>query len=217
MTSFAHRKTALPPSPLRARLLAVLASGAVLIGGPLPLDSALAQAPGAKASSPSPTAPAAQPPLSSEPGVTTASYGDWVLRCQRVGTAEKAARLCEVSQAMQVQGQPAPIAQVAIGPVPGEAGLRVTALLPVAVSFPSTVRIGLDEKDAKAPLLDLAWRRCLPGGCVADGPVKEDLKRWREAEAPGRLLFRSAGGQEVAIPLSFRGLAPALDALGKER
>ncbi|KQQ26400.1 invasion protein [Methylobacterium sp. Leaf123] len=214
MTSLALWKPPLPSRPLRAHPVATLASGAVLIGGVLPLGSALAQAPGAKASSAAPAAP----PVPSEPGVTTASYGDWVLRCQRVGTAEKPARLCEVSQAMQVQGQAAPIDQVAIRRLPGETELRVTALLPVAVSFPSTVRIGLEEKDAKGPVLDLAWQRCLSGGCLADGAGEGGgLKRWREAEAPGRLMFKDAGGQEVAIPLSFRGLAPALDALAKER
>ncbi|WP_243214898.1 MULTISPECIES: invasion associated locus B family protein [Methylobacterium] len=150
--------------------------------------------------------------------MTTASYGDWVLRCQRVDTAEKSQRLCEVSQGVQVQGQAAPIAQVAIGRVPGEATLRVTALLPVAVSFPSTVWIGLDDKEAQAGALDAAWRRCQPGGCLADGPIKDAvLKRWRTAETPGRLLFTEAGGREVTIPLSFRGLGPALDALGKEQ
>jgi invasion protein IalB len=210
MTSFAAWRATYP---LRACLLAAFT--AILAGGAHPLGSALAQAPGAKAS---PAAPAAAAPVPSEPGVTTASYGDWVLRCQRVGTAEKPARLCEVSQGMQVQGQAAPIAQVAIGRVPGEAGLRVTALLPASVSFPSSVRVGLEQGDTQAPVLDLAWRRCLPGGCLADGPVTEEgLKRWREAEAPGRLMFKDAGGQEVTIPLSFRGLGPALDALGKER
>jgi invasion protein IalB len=208
MTSLAPWKAA---RPFRSRRPAAPVTAAILAGA-LSLGSALAQSSGAK----TPGAPA-DSPVPSEPGVTTASYGDWVLRCQRLGTAEKPARLCEVSQAMQVQGQAAPIAQVAVGRLPGEADLRVTALLPVAVSFPSTVRIGF-EKDAKAPVLDLAWRRCLPGGCLADGPVKEEgLKPWREAEAPGRLLFRDANGQEVAIPLSSRGLAPALDALGKER
>lgn len=187
------------------------AVAAVLAGAALFLGSALAQPMGGKP-------PAAAPPaVPAEPGVTTASYGDWVLRCQRLGPAEKAVRLCEVTQAMQVQGQAAPIAQVAVGRVPGETELRVTALLPVAVSFPSTVRVGPDE-EVKAPVLELVWRRCLAGGCLADGAVKEDiLKRWREAEAPGRLLFKDAGGREVAFPLSFRGLGPALDALGKER
>ncbi|MFE1599561.1 invasion associated locus B family protein [Methylobacterium sp. ID0610] len=178
---------------------------------------------GAAAAQPGPTrpaaAPASPPAVSAEPGLTTASFGDWVLRCQRLAEGEKPVRLCEASQAMQIQGQAAPIAQVAIGRPAGETGLRVTALLPVSVSFPSGVRVSGDDKDGKeAGALDLAWRRCVPGGCLADGPAEDEaLKRWRDGVGTGRLAFKDAAGRELGIPVSFRGLGPALDALARER
>ncbi len=154
-------------------------------------------------------------PVPTEPGATTASFGDWVLRCQRGGTAEKPVRVCEVAQSMQVQGQNQPIAQVAIGRAGAGEPLQVTVLLPPNVVFPSNVRMLSDEKDTAG--YDLSWRRCLPGACIADAPAKDDtLKRWRSAGEPGRIVFKNAGGQEVAIPLSWRGLPQALDALVKE-
>ena len=153
-------------------------------------------------------------PVSSEPGTTIAGYGDWVLRCQRVGAQGKTMRVCEVAEMIQVQGQNAPIAQVAIGRMARGEPLRLTAAVPPAVTFPSAVRI-VAEKEGRA--LDLEWRRCLPGGCFADVPVKDDLlKRWRGLTEPGRLTFKDASGREVSLPLSFRGLAQALDALAKE-
>ncbi|GEO98937.1 invasion associated locus B family protein [Methylobacterium haplocladii] len=162
--------------------------------------------------------PAAAPPakpVPNEPGATTASFGDWVLRCQRGGTAEKPVRVCEVAQSMQVQGQNQPIAQIAIGRAGVGEPLQVTVLLPPNVIFPSGVRLLSDEKDSTG--YDLTWRRCLPGACVADAPAKDDaLKRWRAAGEPGRIVFKNAGGQDVAIPLSWRGLPQALDALVKE-
>ncbi|GJE70803.1 invasion associated locus B family protein [Methylorubrum podarium] len=152
--------------------------------------------------------------MPAEPGLTTASFGDWLLRCQRTGEAEKAERVCEVAQSLQVQGQPAPIAQIAVGRI-GPAPLRVTAALPVTVSFPSAVKVLAGEKDA--PSLELAWRRCQQGGCLADAALSEDvLKRWRGSAEPGRILFKDAAGREIALPLSMRGLGPALDALAKE-
>lgn len=160
-----------------------------------------------------PAAPAT-PPVSAEPKTTTATYGDWTLRCE-TAAGEKPRHLCEVIQTMQVQGQQAPVAQVAFGRPEGTTELHLIAVLPVNVVFPSTVRIGVDEKDPRP--MELQWRRCMPGGCFADVAANEEaIGRWRTATAPGRLQFRDATGRDVALPVSFRGLAQALDGLGKQ-
>jgi invasion protein IalB len=175
--------------------------------------------PGSAAPAPAATAPAAAssaaPSVPTEPSTTTASFGDWVLRCQRLGDGEAGSRICEVAQAMQAQGQKTPFVQIAIGrPAAGEP-LRVTLVLLPDLSFPSSAQV---VGDGNGPVLDLPWRRCLPGGCFADAVARDDvLKRWRGLTEPGRIVVKSASGREVAIPLSFRGLAPALDALAKER
>ncbi|WP_238232875.1 invasion associated locus B family protein [Methylobacterium thuringiense] len=199
------------------KTILILAAGAlttVPAAGILAYGPVLAQSgqPPVKAA---PTIAQPAPAVPSEPGTTSASYGDWVMRCQRGGTAEKPVRVCEVAQSMQVQGQAQPIAQIAVGRVGAGQPLQITALLPPNVVFPSSVRVLMDEKDTTG--IELAWRRCLPGACVADATVKEEgLRRWRGVTEPGRIAFKNAGGQDVAIPLSFRGLAQALDALAKE-
>ena len=185
-----------------------LVLGMSAAGGAFAQNGKPAPAPAAK------TTPAAVP---TEPGATTASYGDWVMRCQRAGGegGAKPIRVCEAAQTIQVQGQSGPIAQVAVGRVAIGDPLQVTLVLPPNVGLPGSVKILAEEKDAAG--FDLPWRRCLPGGCVADAPVREDvLKRWRTAPEPGRIVYKNAAGQEVAIPLSFRGLTQALDALLKE-
>ncbi|KQO68744.1 hypothetical protein ASF22_19505 [Methylobacterium sp. Leaf87] len=186
-----------------ARLLGLTC--ALIVSGPAGAQTGKAAAP---------AAPARAVAVPTEPGSTTASFGDWVVRCQR-GGGDKPVRICEAAQTMQIQGQPQPIAQIAVGRLgPGEP-LQVTAILPPNVALPSSVRVVLDEKDTTG--VELAWRRCLPGGCVAEAAAREDwLKRWRLAAEPGRITFKNAAGQEVAIPLSFLGFAQALDALAKE-
>ncbi|MGU3493272.1 invasion associated locus B family protein [Xanthobacteraceae bacterium A53D] len=161
-----------------------------------------------------PAAPAAAPAESSEPSTTTAAFGDWVLRCQRVTIADKPARICEVAQSMQVQGQEQPVAQVAIGRLEKANPLRITVALPPAISFPSSVQL---FTSGDKPTADLAWSRCLPGGCFAEVTLNDDLvKRLRAATEQGRLTFKDAAGRDVALPLSFKGLGPALDALAKQ-
>ena len=153
-------------------------------------------------------------PVGAEPESTTATYGDWLLRCQRITTAGAAQTVCDVTQTVQVQGQQNPLLQLSFGqPVPKEP-MKLTIYAPVNVSFPSVARLAIDEKDLQPA--ELIWRRCQPGGCVADLEIKEELlKRWR-AQVGGEVIkVVDATGHEIAIPFSFRGLAQALDALLK--
>lgn len=169
----------------------------------------------AETAKPTPAPSTPQAPVSDEPAVTTASYGDWVMRCQRTGEGDKAVRVCETGQSIQVQGQAAPIAEIGIGrPSPGDP-MRITVVLPPNITLPSAVRVIADEKDESA--IELAWRRCLPGGCFADAKLEpETIKYWRGRSAPGKLSFKDGAGRVLAISFSFRGLSQSLDALAKE-
>ena len=171
-----------------------------------------ASGPALLAASPA-AAPVATPSVSAEPATTSATYGDWVMRCQRVGDGAAAKRMCEVAQTIRVQQGHDPIAEVALGRLPVDRTLHLTALLPPNVSFPSTVSMA-GEKPAQA--LDLQWRRCLPGGCFADTVAADEIvKAWRGTAGAGKLTFKDAGGRDVQLPVSFRGLAQALDALDR--
>lgn len=164
-------------------------------------------------------AAAAQPapaptPVTSEPASTSATYGDWVLRCQRVGEGSAARKVCEVAQTIRMPEQRDPVAEVALGRLPVEKALHVTTLLPPNVSFPSSVMVAAADKAGAS--IDLQWRRCLTGGCFADGAAPDDLiKAWRSQTSAGKMTFKDAAGREIALPVSFRGLAQALDALDR--
>lgn len=170
-----------------------------------------------------PGAPAS-PPVGSEPQQTSATFGDWILRCTRLSATAADSQTCEVAEVLRVQGQQAPIAQVAIGRPLAErsaaersraSGLRLTVLLPVNMSFDKAPRLAMDQNDPQ-PIV-LTWRRCVPGGCFADAAVSETvLKKLRARTEPMRITFTDASGRELALPLSPRGLSPALDALAKE-
>ena len=169
----------------------------------------------AETAKPTPAPSATQAPVSDEPTATTASFGDWVMRCQRTAEGDKAVRVCEAGQTIQAQGQAAPIAQIGIGRLAAGEPLRITIMLPPNIALPSNVRVVADEKDESG--IELAWRRCLPGGCVADAKLEpETIKFWRGRSAAGKLSFKDASGRALTIPFSFRGLAQSLDALAKE-
>ncbi|MDO1583461.1 invasion associated locus B family protein [Rhizobium oryzicola] len=168
---------------------------------------------------------AQKPAVPNEPTVTTATYGSWVLRCVQVPAqatadgkpARASGQTCEVAQTVQVQGQQQPIAQVALGRLPGEKDLTLTALLPVNISLPGQVRLsgngksGTDEKGGLA----LAWQRCLGGACIASAKPDTATLAVIRASAEGNIRFTDATGNTVAIPLSWAGLDQAITALEK--
>ena len=164
------------------------------------------------AAAPAAAVPAA--PVSSVPQTTTAAYGDWLLRCERVGEPDKNQRLCEIAETLQVQGQ-GTVAQIAFSRAAAAGQLRVVTLLPVNVALPGAVSLAIDDKDAQP--IELAWRRCLPGGCLADGDMKDETqKRWRALTERGEIRWKNSGGQDVVLPFSFRGFSQAVDALLKQ-
>lgn len=151
-------------------------------------------------------------PAGLAPSVTTATYSDWTLRCVR--DKDSKGTLCEVTQTLQMQGQTAPVAQIAVGRPTAKAPLRLTIIVPINAAFDKGPQMQVEEQPAQAA--SLAWRRCANFGCVADVEIKaETLNAWRVAAKPGQMLFRNAGNQDVVLPFSFRGLAQALDAMAK--
>ncbi len=162
---------------------------------------------------PKPAPPAAKPGAitpNAESQITTASYGDWALQCQR--GAEGTRESCEVSLTIQEKSQQAPIAKIALGrPVPTQ-NIHVLVLLPNNVSFPSSVEMRSDDKDVWSA--DIPWRRCVPGACFAEMTLTDaDVVRWHALDGTGKILFKDAQDNQIGIGFSFHGLGQALDAL----
>jgi invasion protein IalB len=153
------------------------------------------------------------PPVSAEPQNTSATYGDWILRCSKA--TDTAPRTCEVVQSFQVQGQQGVFALLAIGKIGAKDTLHVTYAMQPNISFPSTVKLLTDEKDTQP--VELSWIKCIPGnGCFATADMKDDqIKRWKAQTGMGKLTFKDGFGRDVPIAFSFRGLVQALDGLAK--
>jgi invasion protein IalB len=146
---------------------------------------------------------------------TTATYEAWVLECD-VQTGPPVQKTCDIAQTQvaQVQGRNSPVSHVAIRrPVKGQP-VRLELQVPVNISFTANVRIQTSDSD---PGVAGPFARCLPAGCFADLDLRDDvIKKFRAANENGKMTFRSAAGQDVSIPVSFKGFGAAFDALVKE-
>jgi invasion protein IalB len=193
---------------LAGTLLVVLAGGAAAQQAPQ-RPSVAPRPPHAQAAPPAPAAQGALP----EPQRTTASYGDWVLRCE-IQPGPPLQKTCAIEQLAQVQGQTNPISRAAVAlPAKGEPP-KLIVQLPVNVSLSAPVTITYDSKD---PGISTPFRRCIPAGCFTEIDLKDDLqKKFRASAEAGKIQFKDSTEHEVAIPLSFKGFGQAFDALLKQ-
>jgi invasion protein IalB len=192
------------PEPTMLRPLTIVALS--LLAGPA---LSQAQRPAPAQQRPAQAAPA--PGAVSQPDNTTATYGDWVLRCQQ----SVAARVCEIVQTLEQQGQRGPIALVAIGRPVKDEPIKLVIQVPPNLSLGDKVgvRVSVADKDEATAI----FQRCLPGGCFAEAALSDDvLKRWRGLSEAGQMRYLDAGRREVALPLSFRGFPAAAEALLRE-
>ena len=199
---------------LAAAFLLAIAGGAAAQQPPRPAPAP--RPPAAPKTAPAPeTAPTQPAPAaaSQEPQHTTASYGDWVVRCD-VLPGPPIQKNCDMEQLAQVQGQPNPISRVAIPLPPKGEGPRLFVQVPVNVSFVTPIKITADDKDAG---VTTPFRRCLPAGCFGELDLKDDVqKKFRASAEPGKIIYKDAADRDVAIPVSFKGFAQAYEALLKQ-
>lgn len=143
------------------------------------------------------------------PQQTTATFADWTLRCDHAA----AVPACEIVQTIASQGRP--VAQIAVGRAAHGQPLHLSILVPPSVSLgqPPQLLSGTE----RPPLAELAWRRCLPGGCFAETSLAEDaVHHIRARTEPAQIVFQDGAGHATALPFSPHGLPQALDALSRE-
>jgi invasion protein IalB len=125
------------------------------------------------------------------------------------------ARRCEVAQ--QVQNRERRYgATIALGRAQPGQPLKLVVRVPVNVTIASAVQLAMDASDVTA----LAFRTCNAGGCYAEMELRDDALLGRMRARPpgqqGRIAWHDAANNGLALPVSFRGLAAALDALARE-
>jgi invasion protein IalB len=156
---------------------------------------------------------AAQPASPPTPQQTTASFDDWMVRCE-TRTGPPVQKTCEMVQFTQTKGQQGVLSEVAIGrPIKGQP-FKIAVQLPIGIWLPAGVRIVAGEKD---PGLLVTFKRCVPQSCFADAEIKDDtIQRLRANTENGRLEFKDGAQKDASLPISFKGFGAAYDVLIKQ-
>jgi invasion protein IalB len=146
---------------------------------------------------------------------TTATYEDWTVRCTTgAGDAGSAAqKSCDMEQLSYGQSKERPFSRLAILRHDNGKQVRLVVQVPVNVWIATGVRIEIGGKDIGVPA---PFARCGPAGCFGEIGLSADVqKQFRTATEPGRILYKNAAQQDVAVPLSFKGFGQAFDAVAK--
>jgi invasion protein IalB len=156
---------------------------------------------------------AAAPATPSAPQQTTATYEDWIVRCEtHAGPPQQ--KFCEMVQFTQVKGGQGVVSQIAIGrPVKGQP-IKLVIQLPIGVWLPTGIKLMAGAKDAGLPT---TFKRCLPQACFTDAEINADMiKKFRTTTEAGQIQFKDGNQKDVSLPVSFKGFGTAYDALQKE-
>lgn len=165
---------------------------------------------------PKPGTPAAAPsPTAAMPDRTTASFGDWILRCERRIDMTPPRRFCELGQTIQRSGDAGPQAQIALGRLASTDPIRLTILLPINITLQSPPKVVIEGADRQS--FELIWMRCIANGCFATAVISDEvLGKLRSQKEAGRIEYKDGTGREIVLPISFGGFSQAFDAFIRE-
>lgn len=139
------------------------------------------------------------------PVQTTATFGDWTVRCRKV--SKKNDTLCEMIQVVPAKNKKGAIANLAVGRLPGDERIRLVIQLPIGVHLPSDVAMKIgDEAIAQAK-----FQSCYSSFCLARAELDVTaLKRMKGARSM-TVSFKDRAEQDASISVSLSGFTAAHD------
>ena len=159
-----------------------------------------------------PVGQAQQQAAAPAPERTVSQYGDWSVLCLH---AAGQARRCEVTITLQDRERQLG-AVIAFGRLSKDAPMRVVVQVPPNTRVATPLRMVLEANEVTS----IPYSLCNRAGCFAELDMPDELLvrrlRARTADAPGRVEWKDANGNDLALPLPARGYAAAMDALARE-
>jgi invasion protein IalB len=133
------------------------------------------------------------------------AHGDWIVACN----AQAKAKSCTVSQQHTDNRSGQRVLAIEISAPAADGGARATLVLPFGLQLDKGVVPHIDEAAATAAL---AFRTCLPAGCVVETTLtRQTLDAWRKGTSLKLKTFAADTGGEAPLTISLKGLAQAMD------
>lgn len=144
------------------------------------------------------------------PSSLTETYGDWAVRCVSPAATEgqaAPARVCEMTQELTQQGTGQRVLAMSLQST--DAGGRVTVVAP----FGLLLSAGLIMDVAEVPLMEAAFRTCLPAGCIVVSDLDQAGVDLLAGGDTTKVRLRSQNGEDLALDVSLTGFTAAWNRL----
>lgn len=139
------------------------------------------------------------------PDTLRETFQDWTVQCETPGDAP---RVCEMLQQVD---HPESSGSVLLFSMRYDAEDRLVGVL--VAPFGLRLSEGVQIRSGDTVLGRYGFETCLSTGCVIIAPFDGDAVATMRAALDGQVRAVTRGGEDFAIPVSFRGFSAALDRL----
>lgn len=138
------------------------------------------------------------------------TYRDWTLRCGTFEASEGVQdRLCEIAQDLTEADSGQRVLSLAL-----RSGADGSAALTMIAPFGLRLSEGIAIDIAEDRLAQIAFRTCLPAGCIASAELDPTALTRLSAASEAQVLMTGDAGQALSLTVSLTGFAAAWDRLG---
>lgn len=142
------------------------------------------------------------------PSALSETYQNWAVRCATTNIANKPARICEMNQILRQRDTGKTLLTISLRTE--STGAALTMIAPFGLKLSEGLRLEITDK----PVLKMAFRTCLPAGCVAVNEIPIELINKMAAAADATIVMvGSANNQEIKVTVSLAGFTAAWNRL----
>jgi invasion protein IalB len=156
----------------------------------------------------------AQQATAEAPTSLTETYRDWVVRCATAPSVEgqtaSPVRICEMTQELRQQDSGQRVLALSVIQSADDAD---TASLTLVSPFGLLLSAGIQIEVSEAALLDMAFRTCLPAGCIALSDLTADQIGTLAEGETATVILTDTNGQTLRLDVSLAGFTAAWNRL----
>lgn len=151
--------------------------------------------------------PAAAQEATTDTGPSTLSetYESWTVQCAKTTANGQTTRNCQMSQELLQPESRQRVLLFAIAPKQGEGATKATLVMPFGLLLSEGLRIEAADKE----LLRGTFRTCMPGGCISEVDLSDDLIKQLQATEKMTVVMTANDGQVVRTDVSLKGFSAA--------